>query len=87
MIVFHTLAPEELDLPYEGELVMEDSETGEEVLVHADDFRAEYQRRVTAFCERVRQACIKLEIEYQLLRTDQPLDVALIAYLEKRMAL
>lgn len=86
VIVFHTLAPEELDLPYEGEFIMEDSETAEEVLVHADDFRTEYQRRVAAFCDRVRQACIQLEIEYHRLRTDEPLDVALIAYLEKRMA-
>ncbi|MSU36905.1 MAG: hypothetical protein EXS36_17770 [Pedosphaera sp.] len=87
VIVFHTLAPEELDLPYEGEFIMEDRETAEEVVVHADEFRDEYRRRLAAFCDRVRQSCIKLEIEYQQLRTDQPLDVALIAYLEKRMAL
>ncbi len=85
VLVFHVLAPEELDLPYEGEFIMEDSETAEEVVVHADDFRAEYKRRVTAFCERVRQVCLGLEIDYVQLRTDQPLDVALIAYLEKRM--
>ena len=86
VIVFHTLAPEELDLPYEGEYVMEDSETGQEVLVQVDDFREEYRRRVSAFCERVRKACIDWELDYHLVRSDQPLDIALIAYLEKRLA-
>lgn len=86
VIVFHTLAPEELELPYEGEYVMEDSETGEEVLVQVDDFREEYRRRVRAFCERIRKACLDWELDYHLVRSDQPLDFALIAYLEKRLA-
>lgn len=84
IMVFHLMAPEELDLPYEGELLMEDLETGLEIPVHAEIFREEYQRRVREFLARVRQECIKLEIDYQLFRTDHPLDVALMAYLEKR---
>src|SRR5438105_3779687 len=36
VIVFHLLAPEELDLPYHAEYMMEDSETGEELPVHAE---------------------------------------------------
>lgn len=86
VIVFHLLAPEELDLPYEGEFIMEDSETAEEMVVNADEFRSEYQRRVAEFCERIRLECVKLEVDYHRLRTDQPLDVALIAYLERRLA-
>lgn len=84
VMVFHLMAPEELDLPYEGEVLMEDVETGYEIPVHADVFREEYQKRVAEFREQVRQECIKLEIDYQLFRTDNPLDVALMAYLEKR---
>jgi hypothetical protein len=66
---------------------MEDVESAEEVVVHAEDFRAEYQRRLKSFCDRLRDECIKLELDYQQVRTDQPLDHALIAYLEKRMSL
>ena len=87
VIVFHVLAPEELDLPYETEVIMEDSETGEELPVHAEAFRAEYQSRLNEFCKQIEQECTKLEIDYQRLRTDSPLDAALIAYLEKRAAL
>ncbi len=87
VIVFHLLAPEELDLPYEGELLMQDSETGEEQPVHAEAYRAEYRQRVGEFCEQLRNRCVQLEMDYVRLTTDQPLDVALIAYLEKRNAL
>ncbi len=51
VIVFHLLAPEELDLPYHEEYLMEDSETGEELPVHAEVFRKEYQSRLGAFCD------------------------------------
>ena len=86
VLVFHLLSAEELDLPYEGEYRIEDVETGEELPVHAEDFRPEYQRRLAAFCDRIRQECIRLETDYQLLRTDAPLDGALLAYLERRAA-
>ncbi len=83
-LIFHLLAPQELDLPYEGEYIFEDSETGDEIPVHADAFREEYQKRLRTFCAGVRQECIRMEIDYQQLRTDAPLDVALISYLEHR---
>jgi uncharacterized protein (DUF58 family) len=84
VIAFHVLAPEEVDLPYHHEYLMEDSETGEQIPVHPELFRPEYQQRLTAFCRRLEEQCVKLEVDYQRLRTDAPLDVALIAYLERR---
>ncbi len=85
-LVFHLLAPEEIDLPYEGECIFEDCETAEEIPVHADDFREEYQRRFTAFCRKIQDECTGLEVDYRQIRTDAPLDLALIAYLERRAA-
>ena len=86
ILVFHLLAPEELDLPYEGEYIFEDLESSEQIPVQTDDFRREYQKRVGAFCDGLKRACIGLEIDYQMLRTDAPLDVALTEYLERRAA-
>ncbi|HLH53606.1 MAG TPA: DUF58 domain-containing protein [Verrucomicrobiae bacterium] len=86
IIVFHILSPEELDLPYEGESIFEDLESSEQIPVHTDDFRKEYRRRISAFCDELQKECVGLEIEYQLLRTDAPLDVALTQYLERRAA-
>jgi uncharacterized protein (DUF58 family) len=86
-IVFHLLAPEELELPYEGELLMQDSESGEEQPVHAEAYRPEYQQRVGQFCQQLQNRCVQLEMDYVRLITNEPLDVALIAYLEKRNSL
>ena len=87
VLVFHVLAPEELNLPYEGEYILEDAETAEEVVVQMSEFRGEYQRRFTAFCERIQAACTRWEIDYQQVNTNQPLDQALIAYLERRLTM
>lgn len=86
VLVFHLLAPEEEDLPYEGEFIMKDLESDQEIVVDVDAFREEYRRRVASFCDRIRQECLRLEADYQKVRTDQPLDAALIRYLEKRAA-
>jgi uncharacterized protein (DUF58 family) len=86
IIVFHLLAPEELDLPFEGEYIFEDLESSEQIPVHTDDFRPEYQKRLNEFCEGLERECIGLEVDYQRLRTDAPLDVALTEYLERRAA-
>ncbi len=86
-IVFHLLSPEEMDLPYDGECLFEDSETGQELPVHADIFRADYQARLADFCASVQKECTTFEADYQRLRTDAPLDTALIAYLERRAAI
>src|SRR5688500_2142023 len=47
VLVFHLLTPEELELPYEGDFIMEDSETGEGSQIEAEGCRAEHRRRVT----------------------------------------
>jgi uncharacterized protein (DUF58 family) len=86
IVVFHLLAPEELDLPYEGEYIFEDLESADQIPVHTDDFRREYQKRLEKFRDDLKQECIGLEIDYELLRTDAPLDVALTQYLERRAA-
>lgn len=84
VLVFHLLAPDELDLPFDGEFIMEDAETGQEIVVDAETAREGFKARVTQFCDRVRSECLRMEADYQLLRTDQPIDAALIRYLEKR---
>jgi uncharacterized protein (DUF58 family) len=87
IIVFHLMSAEELDFNFDGECLFEDAETGEEVPVHAGSFRKEYLARMGAFKRRVERECEKYEIDYLPLRTDAPLDKALMAYLEKRLAL
>lgn len=86
IIVFHLMSAEEVDFNYDGECVFEDAETGQEVPVHAGSFRKEYLARFGQFRQRLENECEKYEVDYQALRTDAPLDKALSAYLEKRLA-
>jgi uncharacterized protein (DUF58 family) len=85
IIVFHLLAPEELDFRYDGECVFEDAETREEIPIHAGSFRSEYLRRLADFRTSLKRECEKYEIDYHPLRTDAPVTEALIAYLHGRM--
>ncbi len=83
-LVFQILSPEELELPETGEWILEDSESGEERIVHLDEMRAGYRQRLDAFCDRLKAECEGYEFEYVRLSTGEPLDRALMAYLERR---
>ena len=63
---------------------MEDSETGEERVVHLDDARVGYCQRLEAFCDRLKNACDGYEFDYVRLSTGKPLDQALMTYLDRR---
>ena len=83
-LVFHLLSPEELELPETGEWILEDSETGEERIVHLDEVRTSYRERLNTFCDRVKTECQSYEFDYLRLSTGEPLDQALMNYLERR---
>ncbi len=83
-LVFHLLSPEELELPETGEWILEDSETGEERIVHLDEVRISYRERLNTFCDRVKTECQSYEFDYVRLSTGEPLDEALMNYLERR---
>jgi len=83
-LVFHLLSPEELELPETGEWILEDSETGEERIVHLDEVRTSYRERLNTFCDRVKTECQSYEFDYVRLSTGEPLDQALMNYLERR---
>ncbi|MBI1176533.1 DUF58 domain-containing protein [bacterium] len=87
VLLFHIVSPEEMDFDLGGEFLMEDSESGEVIPVHAASFRQEYLKRIEQFCGATATTCDKLEIDYRRLRTDQPLEDALTFYFEERMAM
>lgn len=84
VVAFQILSPEECDLALAGNLVLVDSETGEERLVDPDTVRREYQERFEAHCAEVRKRCWAAGVDYHRLRTDEPLEEGLRAYLLKR---
>lgn len=83
-LVFHLLSPEEVDPPYNGEMVLEDSETGREMVIDGAQFRRDYDQRLQGFLDGFEGMCHDLEAQYCRIVTNEPLDAALHRYLVLR---
>ena len=84
VIVFHTLDPREIEFEFEEPVVLEDNETEEQMHVLPDVLRAEYVRAVLAHIQALRDGAVRNGVDYELLRTSEPLDAALFSYLGRR---
>lgn len=85
VILFHILAPEELEFPFKNPTKFKNLEVrGHELTVDARRLREEYLKSFEEWRTQLRRTAEDLHIDYQLLRTDQPVDRALGAYLARR---
>jgi uncharacterized protein (DUF58 family) len=85
VILFQTLAPEELDFPFKNPTKFRSLEVkGYELTVDARRLREEYQRNFEAHRQQLRRVAEELRVDYAMLRTDEPVDRALGAYLATR---
>jgi uncharacterized protein (DUF58 family) len=84
VIVFHVLDPDEMEFPFERATRFEDLETSEEVMAVPGLVREHYLREINQLIERYRRELGAAGIDYQLLRTTDPLELALLAYLSTR---
>lgn len=84
VLVFHLMHPDEMRPPFEGEVLLTDSETGEEMIVDAGELRRSYAPRLEAFLAEIEGLCVGLEAHYCRIVTDEPLDEALHRYLSTR---
>ncbi|MCH8127136.1 DUF58 domain-containing protein [candidate division KSB1 bacterium] len=87
VIVFHIMDPLELSFEYDGILELEDMETGEKMVLAADQAKETYQHNLDEFKSSLTVNCGLLNIDYTVLTTDQPLDHALFKYLSKRSSI
>lgn len=84
VMLFHVLAPEELDFPYSRMTQFRGLESADRRLVDPRRLREEYLRNFTDFRDRLRQRAGDMRIDYHLLRTDMPPERALGIYLSRR---
>jgi uncharacterized protein (DUF58 family) len=84
VIVFHIMDNAELTFPFERISDFEDSESHETVAVVPQSMRQAYLEELEKFCGFYRQKCRASGIDYCLLNTAKPLDMALSSYLSKR---
>ena len=84
VIVFHVLDPDEIEFPFERATRFEDLETSEEVMAVPALVRQHYLKAMGDFIERYKRELGGCGIDYHLLSTRQPLELALLAYLTTR---
>jgi len=75
------LSPGELSLPYEGQLELEDLESGARRLTDAADVAPGYRSAVSEFLARCRNEALRAGIDYAMISTDMPPEKALRDYL------
>ena len=86
VILFHVLDEAEVNFPFNGMCQMKDPETGEELKIDADGFRADYIKQITEFRDDLNRNCRKNGIDYVAIDTSMQFDKALLEYLTSRKA-
>jgi len=84
VIVFHLWDPWERDLPLEGHFWFHDLETGEVLLTQAEGVRDSYQAAVRQWRDVLEVECRNRAVDRIELKTDEPLEQALLDYLVRR---
>lgn len=84
VVAFQTLDPHELELPPGGLTMFHALEGSGRLLAHPASIRRQYQRRMQAFLDRVREACVSGGIEHHLVATSRPFEDTLIDFLTQR---
>jgi len=86
VILFHILDPAELDFPFRSPTLFKGLEQQPDVLADPRSLRKAYLRELAAYQQDLQRGCRSQGMDYLLVRTDQPLDVTLSAFLGQRMA-
>jgi uncharacterized protein (DUF58 family) len=84
VIVFQLLDPNELTFPFKGSAKFKDLESDQELVTDPASIRTAYLRELAGLTLKYDRALRGAGIDYVQLDTSQPLDFALLAYLDAR---
>lgn len=84
VIVMHVLDPLERSFAFGDDAVFKDLETEERLMTQPWQIQKAYQLEMRSFLDRYRKECRENYVDYVLLDTATPFDVALLEYLAKR---
>lgn len=86
VVLFHILDPQEIHLELKGPAILVDLESDQKIEVIPEYVNSTYRTKLQAHIEQLRMRTRAAGLEYQLLPTDQPLDMVLREYLSLRQA-
>ena len=84
VLVFHVMDPYELDFPFDGQVKFEGLEGYEPILCQPRMLRKSYLEALNKHILAVKTACERNKVDYVLLNTAQPLEMALQSFLQSR---
>ncbi len=87
VIVFQVYDRQELEFKFSEPVVLEDIETEDQLHVLPDVIRQDYLQAVNAHISALREGAARNRIDYEMLKTSEPLDAALFSYLARRTQL
>lgn len=82
--VFHVMDPAELQFPFEDPTLFLSMEDERRVEVNPREIRASYLEEMGRFLATTKDACRAADCDYELVRTDEPIDQALLRFLARR---
>ena len=85
VLVLHVLDDDELDFPFSGPLRFEGLESADFLNCNPRSLREGYLAALGDFLDEIRRQCARNAIDYALIRTSDPLDVALTTFLSNRL--
>ena len=85
VLVFHVLDDDELDFPFAGPTRFEGLESLDHLNCNPRALRDGYLEAVNRFLDELRRHCAGHTIDYALIRTSEPMDAALAAFLSSRL--
>ena len=86
VLVLHVMDDDELDFPFEGPTRFEGLELPQHLTCNPRALREGYMESLGRFLTTLRRGCARDAIDYKLIRTSEPLDAALAAFLCRRGA-
>lgn len=85
VVVMRVLDPAEVDFPFQEAAMFHDVESGRELYVDPSLARERYRQRFDEHAEGLSRVCNKLGIDFSVLPTDRPLELALFDFLSTRL--
>ncbi|HEY1603257.1 MAG TPA: DUF58 domain-containing protein [Pirellulales bacterium] len=87
VLVFHVMDDDELDFDFNGPTRFDGLELPEHLTCNPRALREGYLAALHTYLDELRRGCAQHVVDYALIRTSHPLDVALATYLSSRLGM
>ncbi len=84
VVLSHVLDAAEVDFPFQDQMLFKGLEQMPELVTDPRYLRRAYLEEFQTFLTALRKGCRAHQMDYELMRTDRPFDVALTSYLAER---